>query len=179
MARARWFSNPAGQKLIGHGLSTVQERLTTRFAPDRDALQGALARVLDGTPDDFLENPRPVLVRSDDSDQFLAVYVLPVRLPTGHAVEQIFAGARALVLVTTSKPGEPPDPTIVRDILGLTLGEARIAALVGFGLAPREAAERLKTTEETARTTLKRVFSKVGVSRQSELATLLTRLVLR
>jgi len=37
----------------------------------------------------------------------------------------------------------------------------------------------LGITEETARTALKRVFAKVGVSRQSELAALLTKLVLR
>src|SRR5258708_36886692 len=69
--------------------------------------------------------------------------------------------------------------TLVRDILGLTLAEARVAALVGSGQAPREAAGKLGITEETARTVLKRVFAKVGVSRQSELASLLTKLVLR
>jgi DNA-binding CsgD family transcriptional regulator len=46
-------------------------------------------------------------------------------------------------------------------------------------LPPREAANRLGITEDTARTTLKRVFGKTGVSRQSELAALLARLVLR
>ena len=35
------------------------------------------------------------------------------------------------------------DPALVRDILGLTLGEARVAALVGSGMAPRAAAEKL------------------------------------
>jgi DNA-binding CsgD family transcriptional regulator len=53
------------------------------------------------------------------------------------------------------------------------------AALVGSGLAPREAAARLGIGGETARTALKWVFSKVGVSRQSELTALLTKLVLR
>ena len=77
------------------------------------------------------------------------------------------------------KQGEPADPAVVRDILGLTLGEARVAALVGSGVPPRDAAERLGITEETARTALKRVFSKTGVTRQSELAALLTKLVIR
>jgi DNA-binding CsgD family transcriptional regulator len=54
-----------------------------------------------------------------------------------------------------------------------------VASLVASGLPPRDAAERLGITEGTARTALKRVFNKVGVSRQSELATLLTKLVLR
>jgi len=50
---------------------------------------------------------------------------------------------------------------------------------VGAGLPPKEAAERLGIAEETARTVLKRVFSKVGVSRQSELVAVLAKLVLR
>ena len=54
-----------------------------------------------------------------------------------------------------------------------------MAALVASGSAPREAAEQLGIAEQTARTALKRVFSKVGVSRQSELAALLTKLVPR
>ncbi len=49
-----------------------------------------------------------------------------------------------------------------------------MVALVGSGLAPRATAEQLGITEETARTALKRVFSKVGVSRQSERVALLT-----
>jgi len=66
----------------------------------------------------------------------------------------------------------------VRDVLGLTLGEARIAALVGSGLPPREAAAKLGITETTGRAVLKHVFSKTGVSRQSELVALLSRMVL-
>jgi DNA-binding CsgD family transcriptional regulator len=61
----------------------------------------------------------------------------------------------------------------------LTLGEARVASLVGSGLPPRKAAERLGIAEETARNVLKRVFEKLDISRQSELAALLGRLVLR
>jgi len=53
------------------------------------------------------------------------------------------------------------------------------SALVGAGLAPRQVGERLGIAEETARTALKRVFDKTGVSRQSELASLLGRLVFR
>jgi DNA-binding CsgD family transcriptional regulator len=54
-----------------------------------------------------------------------------------------------------------------------------VAARIGSGLPPKEAAEKLGVSVETARTVLKRVFEKVGVSRQSELAALMTKLVLR
>jgi DNA-binding CsgD family transcriptional regulator len=68
---------------------------------------------------------------------------------------------------------------LVQGLFDLTPAEARIAALIGSGLPPRSAAERLGITEETARTTLKHVFAKVGVSRQSELAALLTTVTIR
>jgi DNA-binding CsgD family transcriptional regulator len=44
---------------------------------------------------------------------------------------------------------------------------------------PREAAARLGIAEESARTVLKRVFAKIGMSRQSELPALLSRLSVR
>ena len=74
---------------------------------------------------------------------------------------------------------DPADPAVVRDVLGLTLGEARMAALIGSGVAVGEASKKLGITEETARSVLKHVFSKTGVSRQSELVALLSRMVLR
>ncbi|MFN5405698.1 helix-turn-helix transcriptional regulator, partial [Bradyrhizobium sp.] len=91
----------------------------------------------------------------------------------------LFSDARTMVLAIQQKLDEPADPAVVRDVLGLTLGEARVAALVGAGLPPRDAANRLGIAEDTARNVLKRVFQKVGISRQSELVGLLARLVLR
>jgi DNA-binding CsgD family transcriptional regulator len=51
--------------------------------------------------------------------------------------------------------------------------------MVGAGIPPRDAAETLGIKQDTARTVLKKVFSKTGISRQSELVALLTRLVVR
>jgi DNA-binding CsgD family transcriptional regulator len=171
------LSNPLAQELSGDALLTSSDRLTARYAPEREALDRAIDLASSG---EALEAAlKPVLVHGLDPETFLAVYVSPARLPTGHVAEQLLTEVRTAVVAIAARKGEPADPAIVRDILGLTLGEARLAALVGSGLPPRESAERLGITEETARTTLKRVFAKVGVSRQSELAALLSRLVLR
>ena len=51
-----------------------------------------------------------------------------------------------------------------------------MAALVGSGLPPREAALSLGLTEGRVRSTLKLVFSKLCVNRQAELVRLLGRL---
>jgi DNA-binding CsgD family transcriptional regulator len=173
------YSNSAADGLMGSSLTVAAGRLKTRATSEQTALQAAISSILVERVDALPENPQPILVQDQAAGEFLAVYVLPLRLPTREIAERLLAEIRGAVLIVPSSPGEPPDPAIVRDVLGLTLGEARVAALVGSGLPPREAAVQLGIAEETARTTLKRVFGKVGVSRQSELSALLTRMIVR
>ncbi len=82
----------------------------------------------------------------------------------------------ALLLI--SDPGSRREPARMGllQLLNLTPAEARVASLVGSGLPPREAGVRLGLTEATVRSTLKVVFSKLGVRRQSELVQLVGRL---
>lgn len=57
----------------------------------------------------------------------------------------------------------------LRAVYDLTEAEARVACLIGRGYAPVDAALKLGIAEVTARTQLKQVFLKMGVSRQSDL----------
>jgi DNA-binding CsgD family transcriptional regulator len=109
----------------------------------------------------------------------LTLHMLPMRTSGSTFNDMFLTRARVIVLLRERKADEPADPSMVRDVLGLTLGEARIAALIGAGLSPRSAASKLGLTEESTRTALKRIFSKLGVSRQSELVALLSKLLLR
>lgn len=172
------FRNPAAERLLGNGVAIIRDQLLFNAPLDRAALDALIDNAIGGTAKDVVKEPKPVLVSRTHLERPLAVYVLPVG-HKGPVAEQFLTHTRAIVLVIDPKPGDPPDPALVRDVLGLTLGEARIAALIGTGMAPRDAATQLGITEETARTTLKRVFSKTSVSRQSELTALLTKLVLR
>jgi PAS domain S-box-containing protein len=65
---------------------------------------------------------------------------------------------------------------LLQRLFALTHAEARIAELIGSGFSPREAAKKLRISEGNARNTLKHVYRKVGVSRQSKLAVVLTKL---
>lgn len=172
------FANPAGQVLAGDGLLVSAGRLTARMEAPRAMLR---TRIADAALGDAarLDTPRPVIVQDRQREGFLAVHVIPVRLGERGAVEALLADVVAIAVVTSSQADGPADPALVRDLLGLTLAEARLTALVGVGLAPREAGARLGITEETARTTLKRVFQKTGVTRQSELSALLARMAVR
>lgn len=122
--------------------------------------------------------PSGVILERGEAGPPLTLHVLPVGDATA-AAHDLLSRARTLVLTVESHGDGPPDPALVRDLLGLTLGEARVAALVGSGLSPRSAAERLGIAESTARTVLKRVFAKAGVSRQSELVALFGKRALR
>ena len=87
-----------------------------------------------------------------------------------------FEAPAAVLLV--SDPTEPGSADIADSLqlFGLTGAEARAASAVGMGLSHREAAEKIGVSEGTIRVTLTHVYSKLGVSRASELASLVGRL---
>ncbi|MEQ1671991.1 MAG: helix-turn-helix transcriptional regulator [Hyphomicrobium sp.] len=123
-------------------------------------------------------NNTPILMQNEAGERTV-VYVLPVTKDGRSTLEVSFGDVNTIVVAMTQQDNQPVDPAIVRDMLGITLGEARVASLVGAGFSPREAAGKLGIAEDTARTVLKRVFSKVNVSKQSQLAILLTQLSFR
>jgi DNA-binding CsgD family transcriptional regulator len=78
--------------------------------------------------------------------------------------------------------GSPPAPQSARrdplDVLrsmGLTPAEARLAALIGKGFTARSAAQELRISEHTARSTLKQVYGKLGIRKQAELGHFIAR----
>jgi DNA-binding CsgD family transcriptional regulator/PAS domain-containing protein len=166
------FANDAAERTLGNGLELRSGRLTAQVPSDRAVFDGAVA----GGLEEGITSPTPLLVTRPDSSRPLVVYMLPLRSSHPVAIEQFLTRARALLLVIDTESQRIPDATVVRDLLGLTLGEARVATLIASGLPPRAAAEQLGISETTARTVLKRVFAKSGLSRQSELAAALSRL---
>lgn len=69
----------------------------------------------------------------------------------------------------------PRDPLDVLRSMGLTPAEARLAALMGKGLTARSAAQELRISEHTARSTLKQVYGKLGIRKQAELGHFIAR----
>jgi DNA-binding CsgD family transcriptional regulator len=172
------FSSPTAQQHLDNGVSIINERLVATCPLDRCTLAVAIRSILRADETKLAEPPTRVLVRRNTSDQPLVVHVSPLWASCASPVERFLVRAKALVLVINPDPCDPPNPAALQGILGLTPGEARVAALVGSGISPTDTAKRLGITEMTARNVLKRVFSKVGISRQSELAALTARLML-
>lgn len=112
--------------------------------------------------------PGPFLLPRDNGRGPLIAQLAPLDA-------QIVADA-CLVLITDPEATRTPPRAELLQLLNLTPSEARVAALVGSGLPPREAALSLGLTEGRVRSTLKLVFSKLCVNRQAELVRLLGRL---
>jgi DNA-binding CsgD family transcriptional regulator/PAS domain-containing protein len=81
----------------------------------------------------------------------------------------------ALLSATRREVRDPAAPGVLRQEYGCTPAEARLVVGLLDGLNLRAAAEAAGTTYESARTTLKRVFIKVGVQSQSQLVARLLR----
>jgi DNA-binding CsgD family transcriptional regulator/PAS domain-containing protein len=170
------FCNEAGRRCLGDVVEILDDRLVARNQSDRAALQAAIGEVIDPGAALFTSDPRPTLLRSAQSGRALVVYALPLRGRHAPELEQLLLRTQVIVLAIELSAGDPADPAVLRDLLGLTLGEARVAALIAAGNSPREASQKLGISEETSRTLLKRAFTKSGVSRQSELAALIARI---
>lgn len=92
-------------------------------------------------------------------------------------VNAIHAGAGALALfVARPGPEKSTDPQALRDLLGLTVAEARLTAVLAQGHSLVEAARRLGIAHNTAKVQLRAVFTKTGVNRQAQLVALLASL---
>jgi DNA-binding CsgD family transcriptional regulator/PAS domain-containing protein len=167
------FCNDRAKRLMQENLLPTDWRPAAVRCRDKAALARVVSEVISNeSPSDS----QAILIGAGTRERPLVAYVLPVPQGSGYAAALV--GARALVLLVDQQPGVPADPSLVRDLLNLTLGEARVASLVGSGQTPREAASTLGITEETTRTVLKRVYAKAGVSRQSELTAILARATL-
>ncbi|MEO8131918.1 MAG: helix-turn-helix transcriptional regulator [Bryobacteraceae bacterium] len=82
----------------------------------------------------------------------------------------------AVVLITDPERHQPASVDLLIHLYDLTPKEAAMAAKLSLGKSVEEAAGEMNITYETARTHLRRIFSKTGTSRQTELMLLITRL---
>ncbi len=146
-----------------------------RDGPSRISMTDAMAdQLLAASLGALSHDLHDVAVRSipipgtDDSPPII-VHVSPIR---GRA-RDVFALALAIVVATPVVPQRVPGSDIIAGLFDLTPAEAKLAAMIAAGHQPRIAAQRLGVTEGTARTTLKRVLSKTGARRQSDLVGML------
>src|SRR5665647_509822 len=105
------FSNPAGERLLGDGLALVNERLLVSAAPERAALEAAVAQMVRAEPQDIAADPKPILIHRQKAARSLGVYVLPIAAAS-HLAAQFLTHARAIVLAIDAEASGPADPAL-------------------------------------------------------------------
>jgi DNA-binding CsgD family transcriptional regulator len=166
------FANDAAERLFGDGLMAPQGRLQSAHREGQDALKRFLNSVLGKNPDPV--ELGPIALARPSGRRPLLVQAVPVSgaldgpgLPLGPA---------ALVIVVDPERNGDYSATQALRLLGLTPSEARLAVLIGAGRTRAAAADTLGISEATASDTVKQIYSKLDISRQSELVRLVERL---
>jgi DNA-binding CsgD family transcriptional regulator len=92
-------------------------------------------------------------------------------IPLGVAVPAVS------ILVIDAHSSARPDPDVLRELFSFTPAEARVSTGLVMGQSAEEIALATKTSVETVRTHIKRIFSKTSTARQGELISSILRTV--
>lgn len=157
-------SSDSARGILGDGLTVSRGRVSATHRDDEKSLQQLIAATArnDGAPN------TPIALRRVSGQPLIVDAV---------AIGSGLTG-RNSVLLLLNDPAHSADGSVglSLQLLGLTPAEARIAEFVGSGLSPRETAKTVANSEGTVRTSLSRIYQKLGITRQAELARLVTRL---
>ncbi len=99
--------------------------------------------------------------------------VLVKTIPLGQWSESKQRPAAAVFLRDPESNAAQPSQELVRRLFGLTRMEAQLALLLAEGFTLDEAAEKMNVRRNTARTHLRSIFCKTGVTRQTMLVRLM------
>lgn len=167
-------------------------QLATQILEERDGLQirQRQLELSDKTPNRELHGIIQRVLANGRSQAPAVVEALRVRRPSGRPdlgllvrlvpqyawSEGRHAPAVAVFISDPGQRGEPSEQLLIQ-LFGLTRAEAALATRLSRGLQLQEAADQLHISLHTARTQLKAIFAKTGVSRQAELVRLLVKSV--
>lgn len=140
--------------------------LTTACEADRRGLEVALAEAVAGGAPAFAVAARRL---NSDDRVFLEAAPLPASGTAGF-------GPRALVIVHGPGVDEARVATAAGSLYGLSASEAAIAAQLAGGRSPAAIAHERRVSLGTVRSQVRRIYDKVGVASQLELAARLPRL---
>lgn len=166
------YANATMDLLADDGITLRKSRLEAASRPHQDLLTRFIASVVQGEVD---ATAAPVALPRPSGKQPLLVQAIPIG-PVPEDGAPVVANAAALILIVDPSRHEQRDLSGELRLLGLTPAEARLGAMIGTGCSRREAAEALSISESTVSDTLKQVYLKLDLTRQSQLVRLLDRL---
>lgn len=158
--------NHLAEELLPASMATIGRP----FRASRAAEGTLIDKLIEQTSDlDNRSGGRTVALSRDGHAHALIVQAMPL--------DRELTGEPAILLLFTDPMLDlKGQPSAGLQLLGLTPGEARVAAVVGAGRAVKEAARELGIAESTVRSVLKIAYGKLGIGKQSELAKIVARL---
>jgi DNA-binding CsgD family transcriptional regulator/PAS domain-containing protein len=160
-AAQRLLEQKDGLVLSRGALGTSQPRETAEL---RRLIARAATRNGNGSADEEIAVNRP----SGDPPTVLTL------APLGHTAVDGGGRETGVALVITQPLQRAVSPHCLSEFYHMTPAEARLAALIASGRTLIEAAAELRITTNTARTHMKRIYSKTVTHRQADLVRLLS-----
>lgn len=155
------------------GLATHRGHLAATSASDDRELQLAIRAALAGQPaeGEAMATPRAVSVARESGARDLGLIVQP--LGASARSDSKLRRSAAVVFIRDADRNAELESGTLRQLFDLTPAEAAVARSLTTGLSLDEAAEVLNISRNTARAHLRSIFSKSGITRQTELMRLM------
>jgi len=166
------FQNQAAEALLASKTSIHVNRngtLVCGSASESAKLQAAIRSVFETSEHSSNFGGR-LLINRPEGKQPLSLSITPFKEQDRYARE---SDRFALIFISDPDRVVASTEDGLRADFGLTKAEARVAKLLADGHPLRELSEMLEITPNTARTHLKRIFSKTDTNRQSSLVKLI------
>lgn len=153
------------------GLVFADGTLTAEHGPENKNLRLLVGKILEDFRKQSLLMVEALSVTRPSGRAKLEVLIRPV--PPAEWGEGQRCPAAALFIRDPERRGQVAYERIVRQLFNLTPAETALALMMSNGLSLDEAAEKLNIRRNTARAHLRTIFSKTGVTRQTELVRIL------
>lgn len=158
------FANRGADRILSAGLDIVSRNGRLRFPADHSAARRLDARLSDIASQRVVCDSWVRIGKSDGTA--LGLQLMPLM---GEAVRDAMAEATVLAVIHDPAVDAGVPVEALSEIFGLTRTEAAVAAAIVKGQSVGEAAMSLGQSYETTRTHIKRIFAKMGISRQQDL----------
>jgi DNA-binding CsgD family transcriptional regulator len=158
-------ANPTAEQILtgGDGLKLHGGRPHASSAAQDRELQGVLRDALGRAAEGSQQPVRALSLSRPSGQRDLGIVVQPV------------GGQRPCVAIFVRDPERnvAVENEMLRNLFGLTPAEAEVARKLAQGLSLEQAAAALHISRNTARAHLRSIFSKSGITRQSDLVRIL------
>ncbi len=169
-------NNPMAERLISanRGIMLKSGKLTLLRPIDNQKLRNAIEAALNARSrgDTVFAQAMPVYDNSGDCVLGLTVRPLAVKRHREHDDEAVIA----IFVSDAASTRETPHSSLTQ-LFGLTPAESRLATALANGLSLDDASASLHISRNTARAHLRSIFSKTGVSQQTQLVGLILKSV--